>query len=74
MLSTSLVVLTSNPWAQFHYVEQADVSLPALDPAYIVPMQLRQLGELLLGKIAFELPIVKSRFHYVRLADVQHMP
>jgi hypothetical protein len=38
---------------QFHDVEQADVSLSALDPAHVIAVQLRQLGELLLREIAF---------------------
>jgi hypothetical protein len=38
---------------QFHNVEQSDVSLAALDPADVVPMQLCQLRELLLRELAF---------------------
>jgi hypothetical protein len=37
-----------------HDVEQSDVSLSALDAAYVVAMQIRQFRELFLGKPLFE--------------------
>jgi len=33
---------------ELHDIEKADVPFPALDPAHVIPMQFRQLGELFL--------------------------
>jgi hypothetical protein len=37
-----------------HDVEQGDVSLPALDTADVIAMEVRQFGERLLGEALFE--------------------
>ncbi len=39
---------------QFHDVEQPDVAFTALDSAHVVPMEIGQLGQLLLREASFE--------------------
>jgi hypothetical protein len=39
---------------QLHDIKQADVPLPALDPAYIIPMKLSELRELFLRQVSLQ--------------------
>jgi hypothetical protein len=54
---------------QLHDIEQANVPFPALYPAHIVPMQLGQLGELLLRDLAFLSQLADAPSEYDSLAS-----
>ena len=58
---------------QFHDVEQADVPLSALDPTYVIAVQLRQLGELLLREIAFHPQLADTPSEYDSRAGIRHL-